>query len=119
MDVTTYSMELERMCKTYPGCMGCPASTNPNSIFGECIADTGVTSYHPGLLLRIVEKWSAEHSAKTRLQDLLEKHPHAYIASTDYPTFAPCELGYCGETTCSFCEYTNAGDKCWDLPVEE
>lgn len=69
---------------------------------------------HPDTVVEIVQKWSDEHPAKTRLDDLLEKYPNADIVDGK-PLFYPVRLGYC--KGCDSCNIRGLAKECWNEPV--
>ena len=71
---------------------------------------------HPDTVIEIVQKWSDEHPAKTRLDDLLEKYPKVYISSGNTPSIRPYMLGHC--ENCDDCVYSHCeASECWNEPV--
>lgn len=124
MDAVKFLKERERMCGSFGelGCGGCEIYGLRNAV--ACIFTPSCETYcneHPEKVVPIVEKWSAEHPVKTRLQDFLEKHPNARLHPEDgTPLTTPAVLGYCKTKYCDECEqihYTMA--HCWNLPLEE
>lgn len=67
-----------------------------------------------------VEKWSAEHPQKTRLDDLKEKYPDVPLDDNGRLYCTPWHLGYCkGVDSCLNCNNFGAPLKeCWDMPLE-
>jgi len=118
MDAVKFLEELKRMCINNEGCNDCPVNVKSACScklehIPECYEDIAFDN-----LVAFVEKWSAEHPQKTRLQDFLEKHPGAEVNADDLPPFMPSWLGYCGKS-CYSCERQPTAKDCWDLPVEE
>lgn len=112
MDAVKFLEELHRMCLATDGCRTC------------AIRHAG--DYCPSYLPKIeetvatVEKWSAEHPKKTRLQDFLEKHPNALVDKNGVPFMRPATLGYCDVKECEWCkQYYVSSCICWNLPLEE
>lgn len=71
----------------------------------------------------IIQEWSDEHPAKTRLDDLLEKYPDFHLDTDKYPIVLPRAFGYCDRyPSCNKCPLysINGGyhNKCWDMPIE-
>lgn len=71
----------------------------------------------PEEAVAVVEKWSDEHPVKTRLTDMLEKHPNVWIDSYGNPVMCAKWLGYvkkcpdgCSIASCK---------ECWNTPIEE
>jgi hypothetical protein len=78
---------------------------------------TVVIEQHPDRAIKIVQKWSDEHSVKTRIDDLLEKYPKVYISSGNTPSIRPYMLGYC--ENCDDCVYSHCeAEVCWHEPVD-
>ena len=71
----------------------------------------------PERAVDVIQKWSDENPVKTRLDDLLEKYPHAKISDLNTPYFYPYLLGYCNE-----CDACKIADRryviCWHEPVD-
>ena len=71
---------------------------------------------HPETAIDIVQRWSDEHPQKTRLDDLLEKYPKAWMEANS-SVVAPWELGYC--RNCSKCSLNGRFlPDCWGEPVD-
>lgn len=115
MTALEFVRTMKRMCKETTDCGNC----------GDCI----IINYSQCFLARkdfstekIVErfeKWAESHPEKTRLDDVIEKHPNSKF-DLGYPPILPIMLGYCEERiTCEGCPYENESPKkCWDLPLE-
>lgn len=107
--------ERERMCHNSSCGSGCP-------VFRLAREDSTSCDYylrkHPEKAVKIVQKWSDEHPAKTRLDDLLEKYPKAQLDKiTGCPTIRPAKLGYCdGCFSCSNTAQTH--HSCWHEPLD-
>lgn len=106
MEVSMFSEELKRMCKSL-GCKKCPVCgsngicriLSPLNIIGEVVP--------------IVEKWSKEHPQKTRTDDFKEKYPNAHLDAHGFPDFCCAKLGYvcnCEKKTC---------EECWNTPIDD
>lgn len=132
MDAVKFLKELERMCDSFGG--GCSEdceiyklrvqNKRPDIIANYIPACDFIVRGNPEECVSIVEKWSAEHPAKTRLMDFLEKHSNAILDRNGIPYANPCLCGYCGEGTdeytCSHCEHSRKTlDFCWNLPLED
>lgn len=71
---------------------------------------------HPDKAVGIIQKWSDEHPVKTRLDDLLEKYPKAWMEANS-SVVAPWKLGYC--RNCSKCSLNGRLlPDCWGEPVD-
>lgn len=121
MDAVKFFEELRRMCDDHKdNCIGCPLYDD-----AICFARSFKKGCNEEIVLH-VEKWSAEHPKKTRLQDFMEKHPNAPLYEYDegeFPMTFPSVLGYCGNKSsfpCGDCPYdTEPETFCWNLPLEE
>lgn len=122
MDAVKFLKELKRICTTIDCPDGCPLYRKTSD---QCLIE--IPEYLEGVNLEevvsAVEKWSAEHPLKTRLQDFLEKYPEAMLRG-GLPLFLPYTVGYCGDTdevACGYCMHCSRNDpeKCWNLPLEE
>ena len=70
----------------------------------------------PEKAVDVIQKWSDENPVKTRLDDLLEKHPKAWIEANS-SAVAPWKLGYC--RNCSKCSLDSRFlSDCWGEPVD-
>ena len=108
--------EWRRMCEFYDGdeCFeSCPMNGIANNKYLSC---TDVAQKNPERAVKIVQKWSDEHSVKTRLDDLLEKYPKAWMEANS-SVVAPWKLGYC--RNCSKCSLNGRLlPDCWGEPVD-
>lgn len=108
--------ERQRMCNSFKdGCKQCPLRDVSRYTEYTC---SDYTYAHPETAIETVQKWSDEHPAKTRLEDLLEKYPGIVVESNGRPVFYPAALGYCNN--CDLCRYGD-GDThglCWNEPVD-
>lgn len=107
--------EWRRMCEFYDGdeCFeSCPMNGIANNKYRSC---TDVAQKNPERAVKIVQKWSDEHSVKTRLDDIKEKCPNIPLAGDGEPNIYPNSLGYCGD--CTNCiKFTER--HCWLEPVD-
>lgn len=112
-----YLRERERMCAFHGSdkcAEDCPMSSQNN---GKKCGCRPFECEYPEAAVEIVQAWSDEHPVKTRLDDLLEKHPHAKISDLNTPYFYPCLLGYCNE--CGTCKIADRRYViCWHEPVD-
>ena len=69
----------------------------------------------PEKAVEVVQRWSDEHPVKTRLDDLLEKHPKFEVHPNGYPCLRPFMFGYCKD--CGSCALSPTS-VCWDEPVD-
>lgn len=73
METAKFLKEATRMCKTYRSCDCCPAND------GYCITRRQKDKDDFAKYVEIVEKWSRENPAKTRLNEFLDMFPNAAI----------------------------------------
>ncbi len=113
--------EWRRMCEFYDGdeCFeSCPMNGIANNKYRSC---TDVAQKNPERAVKIVQKWSDEHSVKTRMEDLLEKVPKiALNDATKAPYIKPYHFGYCKDcAVCSLRAKASVGvEYCWHEPVD-
>ena len=102
--------ERQRMCDSHRhGCGNCALREVSRYTEHTC---SDYTYAHPETSVKVVQKWSDEHPVKTRLDDLLEKYPNAYISSGNTPSIRPYMLGYC--ENCDDCVYSHCeAEVCW------
>ena len=125
MDAVKYFEEKKRMLNSLGRtggrcysvrCLDCPLYSRNNGIDAAC---EELEMLYPERAVAIVEKWSREHSQKTMLQDLLEKHPKVMLRDDGTPKcVCPGDLGYCKGR---YCNEINELDclACWNRPLEE
>lgn len=102
--------DLKRMCKS-TDCVNCPLHDIGNS---RC--SLGVPSKNcPDNADEIVDKWVAEHPAKTYAMDFFEKFPNAPKDSNGVPT--ACWKYVYGDG--KYCASNNACTECWNREMEE
>lgn len=109
MDVLKFMKERRRMCDYYSRCSECPRADEPNCNIEE-MSNEELENF-----VNTVEQWSKEHPQRTRLQDLLEKYPNAYICESGLPSACCNSLGYCDGCD----DAKNICEVCWNMPVEE
>lgn len=118
MDAKRFLEEWQRMCKAHLECSSCPAHWDRQE--NLCIGAKVVSTWDVDDLAHKVEQWAKEHPAKTRLDDLKEKHPDTPMIN-GYPPFAPRLVGYCGNIqTCAGCKqkHDSMHKQCWDMEVK-
>lgn len=91
-------------------CSKCPLCSDNNSLGVDCVSFELLCNQEA---IKIVQKWSDEHSRKTVLQDFLEKYPDAPLEK-DMPTVCPLSLGYVQKHKCD-----NNCIECWNSTLEE
>ena len=88
MDAVEFLKEAKKMCKDYPYCVNCPADTTNClvNIFQNIGVDNvaGVTN-----AVAMVEKWSKEHSRKTRNSEFLKHYPSANVLDNGVVSVCP------------------------------
>lgn len=122
MDAVKFLKELERMCDSFGEgyCGGCEIYKLREKAVGRYTPSCdNIVKKLPEECVTIVEKWYAEHPAKTRLMDLLEKFPKFSMGANNSPMVLPRLFGYCGRGRCQGCEHQNEEESCWNLPLEE
>lgn len=108
-DVLAFSEELNRMCKAYPGCDGCPA-------YSELLS-CGLWHVTPELI-DAVQKWSDEHTLKTYAQDFRERFPGCAWCDFDNHPHRMCrKLIYEGMKSCTNSELSCG--ECWNELMEQ
>lgn len=98
--------DLKRLCSSYIGCINCPlfingtASCTPNEL--------------PNNAEKIINKWVAEHPAKTYAMDFFEKFPNAPRSSDGIPQTCWGHVygdgKYCSSNDCA---------ECWNREMKE
>ena len=97
-----------RMCKTLgDGCEECPL---------ERLCSGGLREY-PEEAEAILAKWEEGHPGKTRMDDFIEKHPHAPKCGDSTPKICAYHCGYCAE--CLLGRGVESCFECWREPLEE
>ena len=86
MDAVEFLKKLKRMCNKYETCVGCPCAEKGNKYAIMC-AD--LIKQHPEDAVTIVEKWSAEHPAKTRQSEFLKMFPNATFLNNESIDICP------------------------------
>ena len=82
MDAVKFLEEYKRMCDSSDSCDSCSAD-------GQCI---GYGTNNAAGIVAITEKWSKEHSRKTRQSVFLEQWPNAKVFVDGVLDFCPQEL---------------------------
>lgn len=112
MDAVRFLEETRRMCRllSHGACVGCPALINrQNCMFSDVIVNYGTKTTDA---VSIVEKWSNEHSIKTRSSEFLKHYPNAttnngaiYICPKLVDdSYVPCNGYGCSEIPCDDCK---------------
>ena len=112
MDAVKFISELNKMCLYYEPCSGCPLNVFKNSRKWGC---TTFLKTYPRTAVKIVEKWSKEHSQKTICDDFKEKYPNAKLDG-DHPMLCPSILGF--KLSCDDHRICNP-TICWNTPLEQ
>ena len=102
--------EARKVCEMHEECAKCPMS-------GRKKCPRAVLEYdNPGVkgIIDELQKWSDEHPAKTRLDDVKDKYPNIPLGEDGEPDIYPNSLGYCGD--CMNCiRFTER--HCWHEPL--
>ena len=99
MDAVKFLKERKRLCEKYATCNGCPMS-KPNN--GYNITCGSLNEKYPEEAVSIVEKWSAEHPAKTRQREFLKMFPYAAITvETGALKICPKEVDTTQDISCA------------------
>lgn len=114
MDAVKFISELNKMYLYYEPCSGCPLNVFKNSRKWGC---TTFLKTYPRTAVKIVEKWSKEHSQKTILDDFKEKYPKAKLLN-GYPMICPRFLGYKLSCDSRVCNSTMCWQM-WDTPLKQ
>lgn len=109
MDAVKLLKEAQRMCMETEYCEGCP-------IHKYCAIDTNVFEIkEPEKVVKIIEKWAAEHPKKTRQSEFLKMFPNATPFHID-----PCNVdadmaidSKCRRKSCIECR-----EEYWNTEVE-
>lgn len=115
MDAVKFLKEIRRMCKSYERCEDC--EINKLKIGQEKC--TCAISMNQKEAVSIVEKWSAEHPAKTRQSEFLRVLPFAPTDDNGVPIMMPCHVDYRAKKRCN--SYTDCGTckkEYWAVEVE-
>lgn len=108
MDAVKYLKEAARMCDSIKDCSNCPLNDVKATI--PCkTSNASLEQESPEEAVAIVEKWSAEHSVKTRQSEFLKMFPNASIVD-GVPELNPCHVDNkfspqkgCGNSSCGEC----------------
>lgn len=99
MDAVEFLKAKNRMCREYgdlpEDCFICPIGNDGGGCQAGVLENQKVTEE---ILVQIVEKWAAEHPAKTRQSEFLKIFPNARIVD-GVITIEPCDIDNkrCGE----------------------
>lgn len=101
--------DLKRMCNNYPKCKNCPMSEYMCA--PECAPED-----LPDNADEIVDKWVAEHPAKTYAMDFFGKFPSAPKKENGCPKICLLNI-YGGKKACVLGHHDCY--KCWNSEMEE
>lgn len=87
MDATKFLKTWRRLCGSYENCCGCPLYHGEE----KCLNNYN-SNYSVEGVVFIVEKWAAEHPAKTRKDEFLKKYPKAQCFKDGTPSTGPCSF---------------------------
>lgn len=104
---------MKRMCEAQNECETCPCNEN-------CMLNLGLDDVGVSELEKTLEKWAAEHPAKTIADDFFEKHPKA-PRKNGLPQACALHCGYMSECAdgVSPAETMTECRDCWRRPLEE
>lgn len=108
-----YLSERNRMCKSNE-CEECALGSYLN---GKDKACNAFEDCYPDKAIKIVQKWSNEHSKKTYLTDFLDKHPNAPLTNGIPSSLCPYCFGYM--TKKEFYKCSKNCQTCWNTLIEE
>ena len=106
MDAVKFINERSRMCKNIK-CSECDLSSNNTNLNPAC--DIFIWK-HPDKAVEVVEKWSKEHSVRTRQSEFLKHYPNATVnESTGAIVLCPVQVfgserDICNETGAVSCD---------------
>lgn len=118
MDIVKFAKEWDRMCKTFRLCSGCPIRKLINEKEKNYTC-RDIFCIYPEEVVPIIEKWSAEHPAKTRQSEFLKMYPYASLFR-GYIDICPKKIDVtiedsvnCNITACDECK-----SRYWSKEVE-
>lgn len=116
MDAVEFLKTIRRICNSNKnGCTSCVVYQKYNYCHLQCVAN-------PEEIVAAVEKWAAEHPAKTRQSEFLKKFPNAALFSfgtTDICDICPAKVDDTLECDCSRgCGCYGCKRKYWLAEVE-
>ena len=88
MDAAKYLKERIRMCSSL-NCLECPLCAENNEMKVNC---QEAEKNHTEKAVAIVEKWSAEHPAKTRKSEFLKVYPDTQISKNGAIQICPARI---------------------------
>ena len=113
MDAVKFMKEDRRMCEKRK-CSDCPVSHYLNKMGKWC---DDFKKNHPEQYVEIVEKWSAEHPAKTRQSEFLKAYSDAEISENGAIQICPKLIEKSKEFNCRMsCD--DCREKYWLAEVE-
>lgn len=86
MDALEFLKARKRMCENHMACNGCPLERS------NCGLDTSMSDKEYGRIITAVEKWSKEHSHKTRQNEFLKQFPNAELDYQGSIAIDPCDI---------------------------
>lgn len=103
-----YFKERERACKAGgEDCEKCDFYAQSDCVLAKYERED------PQKAIELVQRWSDAHQPRTRMYDLLEKHPNAPMREGGIPSACAEDVGYvrpCPGCSCS---------KCWNTLLED
>lgn len=136
MEFKEFAKEYNRMCLSYPNCIGCPIAEEINNrgLQTNCGNIDFLTEVNGE---SIIEKWAKEHPVKTyesdfkdKINDLLKTFPNhkvrGFVEDTNIDicdSFCVADFYFNGDTIKSKCNYINgnlnACKDCWKREIDE
>lgn len=114
MDAVKLLKEAQRMCMETEYCEGCP-------IHKYCAIDTNVFEIkEPEKVVKIIEKWAAEHPKKTRQSEFLKTFPRVRTDDDGVIYMDPCDVdtSYENENRCDNIPCRDCKKEYWLTEVE-
>ena len=135
MEFKEFVKEYNRMCLSYPNCIGCPIAEEINNrgLQTNCGNIDFLTEVNGE---SIIEKWAKEHPVKTyesdfkdKINDLLKTFPNhkvrGFVEDTNIDicdSFCVADFYFNGDTIKSKCNYINgnlnACKDCWKREID-
>ena len=113
MDAVEFLRDFRRMCESYgtEGCTGCKLENIPCAVT-ECDCD------HKKII-QIVEEWTKEHPAKTRLSEFVKIFPNYQKKEDSTGVPMECIKIFDQRESCTFKSCIECQKKFWLTPIEE
>lgn len=114
MDRVNFLKTWRRLCGTYDDCYVCPLY----DVDGNCI-NSSDSSFSENEAFSVVEKWAAEHPAKTRKDDFLKKYPNVRHYKDGTPTIDRCafDATYCKKADNEGMDCVECTERYWNEEI--